>query len=143
MNHLIATSAFGVSIFLFWAGGAFNHNLRRFVMPLLLALTAWYLTQDWRCVSMLTTMGAFCLGYGDKSPLRHCFGNGWGRGIWGLLAGLCLSLGLFLTGHLVWYFFVPYLVLNFILENALKNIPQVIGDPIIGAGFASILFISR
>ena len=129
--------------FLFWYGGFKDHNFRRFYLPPILALAAWFITHDWRVVSMLSVIGIYCLGYGDKSPLRHCFGNGWGRGIWGLLAGLCLSLPLYLTGHLVWYWFLAYLTLNFTLENALKNIPQDIGDIIIGAGFCSIILLIR
>lgn len=86
-------------------------------------------------------MGIFCLGYGEKSPLRHCFGNGWGRGVWGLLAALSISTTFLLTGHLILLLFFSYLALNFTLENALKNIPQVIGDPLIGAAFASIILL--
>lgn len=127
---------------LFWIGGKWWHNARRFIMPLLLAISALFLTHfDWWTLTMLLTMLIFCLGYGDKSPLRHIFGNSWDRGIWGLLAGLALSLGLFISGHLHLYFFIPYLALNFTLENALKNLPQDLGDPIIGISFASIIFL--
>ncbi len=90
---------------------------------------------------MLFCMGIFCLGYGESSPLRHIFGNGWGRGVWGVLAAICLSLPLFLTHHLSLWLFVLYLVLNFTLENALKNVNQKIGDPIIGLGFSFIIFL--
>ena len=128
---------------MFWYGGFKDHNFRRFYLPPILALVAFLITRNWWAVSMLSVVGIFVLGYGEKSPLRHCFGNGWGRGIWGLLAGLCLSLPLYLTGHLVWYWFLAYLTLNFTLENALKNIPQDIGDIIIGAGFCSIILLIR
>lgn len=131
-----------ISSALFWLGGFSFLPARRFIMPFILTITSLYLTHwNWYCLSMLSCMGIFCLGYGDNSPLRHIFGNGWGRGIWGLLGALALSLGLFLTGHLVWYLLIPYLVVNFILENALKDIPQFIGDPIIGLGFSSIVLL--
>ncbi len=127
---------------LFWWGGYSWKPARRFIMPCALTLFAvLYLKFSLVPVSMLSCIGIFCLGYGEKSPLRHCFGNGWGRGVWGLLGGLCLSLGLFLSGNLYWYLLLPYLALNFILENALKDIPQVIGDPIIGGGFACIVLL--
>lgn len=127
---------------LFWWGGFNYHNARRFIMPLILTASCFILTHF--CLLALTqsvSIGALCLGYGDKSPLRHVFGDGWGRGIWGLIVGACLSLALFLSGSLAWYFFAFYLALNFTLENALKKLPQSIGDPVIGAGFASIVFL--
>lgn len=127
---------------LFWWGGFNYHNARRFFMPLFLTAVTFILTHfDIHSLLMLPSIGFLTLGYGDKSPLRHCFGDGWGRGIWGLLVALALSLGLFLYGHVVWYYFAGYLVLNFIFENALKKLPQQIGDPIIGLGFSSILLI--
>ena len=126
---------------LFWWGGFSWHNARRFIMPSVLTASCFWITRDLWTLTMLASMGFLCLGYGDKSPLRHVFGDGWGRGVWGLLVALALSLGLFLTGHLAWYFFVPYLAINFTFENALKKIPQVIGDPIIGASFASVVLL--
>lgn len=123
----------------FWGG--FNFLVaRRFIMPCVLTTSALLLTHfDWWALTMLICMATFSLGYGLNSPLRHVFGNGWGRGVWGLLGALALSLGLFLTGHVMVYYFVLYLAINFTLENALKDIPQPIGDPVIGLGFASIL----
>lgn len=126
---------------LFWWGGFSWHNARRFILPVVISSSLAFFSHSWWGLTALASIGVFCLGYGEKSPMRHIFGNGWGRGAWGLLAAIALSVGLFLTGHIHWYFFVPYLALNFTLENALKNINQLIGDPIIGAGFASILFI--
>lgn len=127
---------------LFWWGGDSFLPARRFIMPFLLFVDM--LIASHLCVwtiSSLSCMGAFCLGYGEESPLRHCFGNGWGRGVWGLLAALSLSTWAVCTVHLAWYFYVPYLGLNFTLENALKNVNQKIGDPIIGAGFALIILL--
>lgn len=132
-----------VCAFLFWLGGFSWKPARRFIMPCILSVNLFFLTHCTYALSSLAAIGSFCLGYGDKSPLRHIFGDGWGRGVWGLLSALCLSIGLFLTGHIFWYFWLPYLVLNFTLENALKNIPQVIGDPIIGAGLACIVLLIK
>lgn len=133
-----------ISSGLFYLGGNGFLFCRRFILPVLLTLSCLlYSHWDWYSLTMLSCIGIFCLGYGVKSPLRHCFGNGWGRGVWGTLAGLCLGLGLCLTGHVYWFFFVPYLFLSFTLENALKDLPTWIGDPIIGAGFASIVLITH
>lgn len=126
--------------FLFWLGGFSFLSARRFIMPFVLMIAAFWLTHSWICFSLTTAMGFLCLGYGDNSPLRHCFGNGWGRGVWGLLVAIALSLGLFLFGFISPIFFAFYLILNFTFENALKDINQKIGDPIIGFGFASLVF---
>ena len=126
---------------LFWYGG---HNFlpaRRFIMPTILALTCFFITHSWWCLTMLSAMGCLCLGYGDKSPLRHIFGNGWGRGVWGILVALSLSLALFLCGFVPLWLWLGYLALNFTLENALKNFIPIIGDSIIGLGFSLIIFI--
>ncbi len=127
---------------LFWLGGKCWLPARRFIMPFILCC-AMIFSSHWClwAISSLSCMGIFCLGYGEKSPLRHCFGNGWGRGVWGLLAALTLSFWGIYTGHLAWWFFVPYLALNFTLENALKDTNQSLGDPFIGAGFASIVLL--
>lgn len=127
---------------LFWLGGFCWLPARRFILPTL--LTAYLLIvfhQPWLLLT-LSVIGIFCLGYGDKSPLRHIFGDGWGRGVWGILAAICLSLPLLLTGNLSYVLFVPYLILNFTLENALKKLPQPLGDPIIGLGFSCIVLIA-
>lgn len=126
---------------LFWLGGFAWLPARRFIMPSILALCfLWVCRNPWDLFS-LSVIGIYCLGYGVKSPLRHSLGNGWGRGVWGLLAGLCISLPLFLTGNLYIFFLIPYLALNFTLENALKNIPETIGDPMIGLGFSCIILL--
>jgi hypothetical protein len=128
---------------LFFIGGWRWHNARRFILPAVMAATAYWLTRDLWCLTMLSAMGVFCMGYGEDAPLVHVFGKGWGRGIWGFLGALALSLGLFLTGHLAWYWFAAYLVAGFILENALKNLYQVAGDLIIGAFYGSLLLAIR
>ena len=110
-------------------------------MPTILAVSCAIITHSFWSMTMLVSMAAFSLGYGDDSVFRRIFGNGWGRGVWGLLGALSLSLGLFITGHIGLMPFLAYIVINFVLENALKNVNQKIGDPIIGLGFSSIVFI--
>lgn len=131
----------GICATLFWFGGYAWHNARRFIMPALLAISLFYISHTPFAFGSLLAIASLCLGYGDKSPLRHIFGNGWGRGVWGLLSAIGFSLSLFVTGHIFLLFFLSYLILNFTLENALKNIPQWLGDPIIGLGFSCIVFL--
>lgn len=131
---------------LFWLGGFCWLPARRFIMPSIITgycfiVAHTIVTHNWLQLTQLAVIGIFCLGYGEKSPLRHIFGNGWGRGVWGILAGICLSLELFLTGHLALIWFLLYLVGCFTLENALKNIPETIGDPLIGLGFTWFLIV--
>ncbi len=130
-----------ISSGLFWWGGYSWLPARRFILPTLLAISCLILTHSWWCLTMLSCMGIFCLGYGEKSQLRLLFGNGFGRGIWGLLAAICLSLALVLTHHITVILWLAYLSLNFTLENALKNVNQKIGDPIIGAGLSSVILL--
>lgn len=125
---------------LFFAGGNFQHNYRRFVLPCVMALSCGVIAHTWWALLMLTSIGAFCIGYGDRSAFRRTFGPGWGRSVWGLLAAICLSFPLFFSHHVAIVPFAFYLSLNFTLENALKNINQIIGDLLIGLGFSSIVF---
>ncbi len=124
----------------FWGGYNFK-PARRFIMPFIIAISCAWLSHSWWVLTGLSAMALFSLGYGDSSILRRIFNNGWGRSVYGLLGALALSLGLLCTGHIAWYYFIGYLALNFTLENALKNIPQKIGDPIIGLGFSLILIL--
>ena len=126
---------------LFSLGGYNWHNARRFILPTLLAISAWLLSHSLWSLSLLSCCGSFCLGYGENSPLKHCFGDGWGRGVWGLLSGLSLSLALFLTHHISLFYFLAYLVLNFTLENSLKKVNQIVGDFIIGMGFGLLVLL--
>ena len=148
MNNKVKTSlkALTVAVFqgLFWWGGYNFKASRRFIAPFVLSVACAIILRLWYVIPLMCpAMLVFSLGYGDNSRFRHIFGDGWGRSVWGLLGALALSLGLFLTGHLAWYFFLPYLVLNFILENALKNLKQWLGDPIIGVGFGCIVFLIK
>lgn len=127
--------------FLFQWGGSGFLAARRYIMPAILAISCALFTHSWWALTMVACMGCFTLGYGDNSKFGHIFGDGWGRGVWGLLGGIALSLGLFLSGHLNWIAFASYLGVNFILEDALKDLPQPIGDKIIGAGFSYIVLL--
>lgn len=135
-----------VSGALFWWGGKNFVSARRYILPTVLTVYAGFTSHELACLSMLISIAVFDLGYGDKSFFRHCFGDGWGRGVWGLLGGLALSIWAICTGHfgcpsfitnawfvswppLIW--FVIYNASCFTLENVLKKLNQNIGDPLI------------
>lgn len=126
---------------LFSWGGFNNHNMRRFVMPLSLSLSCCFITHSLWPLLMLVSIGFLCMGYGDKSPLRHIFGDGWGRFVWGALVALGFSVPLCLKGFVNPFFVLPYVVLCATLENSLKNIQQVLGDLLIGIAIGSIIFL--
>jgi len=134
-----------VSAVLFWWGGYNWLPARRFIMPSVITVTTVIITHWWwALLLMLPPMSLFLsLGYGPKSEFYYLFGDGCGRGVWGLLVGIAASLGLCMAGHLQLYWFIPYLAVSFTLENLLKSLPQDEGDPIIGLGFASIMLLIR
>ena len=90
---------------------------------------------------MLSAYGVLSVGYGDNSLFKHIFGDGWGRGVYGFLVALSLSLWAVLTNHIHPSFFVGYLAVGFTLENACKKLPQILGDLIIGCGFGLLALI--
>lgn len=123
----------------YWAGGNFQHNFRRFLMPVVLTATVIFITHSFLALTMLFSVGTLCLGYGDNSPIRHIFNNFWGRSIWMFFVSLALSLGLFLTSHLYLYFFIPYVIICFFSGGLLKDWNQLIGDIIYGFLLSSIV----
>lgn len=126
---------------MFWWGGFNFLSARRDIAPPIFIIACGLFAHTWWATTMLPVIFIFHLGYGDRSSFRKVFGNGWGRGVWGLLAGISLSLGLFLTDHLSLGWFVLYLSGCFTFENALKDISQWLGDPIIAIGFSWLIFV--
>jgi hypothetical protein len=130
-----------VSAILFFIGGAWWHNARRFLMPLVLTAACWFITHSLWSLSVLASILPLCMGYGEDSPLNHLFGNGGGRSVWGFLVALMASCALFLNHFMPLWGFLGYLVINSILENTLKDLSQEIGDLICGLGLSSFLFL--
>jgi len=133
----------------FSVGGAKILFFRREIMPMILTAFFVYHTHSPWALTALLACGITALGYGDKSPLRHCFGDSWGRGTWSLLVALSLSLWAVLTGNIVhgefirhlalpWFF--AYLVAGFFCEPLFKNLWQIGGDLLIGMTLASVVF---
>ena len=138
---LLQILAVAACSYCFWRGGYNNLTFRREGVPLILALFAWYITQDWLVITMAAGLAAFHLGYGDNSMFHKKFGDTIGRGLWGALAAAGLATYLLISGHLTILNYIGYLALCFCLEAFLKDIPQKIGDRIIGAGYATLVFI--
>ena len=66
------------------------------------------------------------------------------RGVWCSLVALGTSLGLVLTGFLVWYLWLTYIITNYLigwLTNNKLKLPQLWEDIVTGVGFASLIFL--
>jgi len=136
---------------LFMIGGWFFLTARRDIAPPIFVIHCALISQSWWAFAALTAVAIFHLGYGSKSFFRHCFGDGWGRGVWGLLAGVALSTWALITNHLGvdlgfihlsgWIVYALYLGLCFTLENVLKKIFEPIGDALDGIGFYVLIFL--
>lgn len=139
ITHLVSI----ISAALFMAIGGKNFLLaRREFLPLMLCSDAFYTTKSPWAFVMLTACAMLSLGYGEKSPLHHVFGDCCGRGVWGLLVGLSLCAWAVPTGHLPLWEAIAYCAACFFAEPLFKNLPQFLGDLLIGGvyGTAVLLF---
>lgn len=124
-----------------WVGGAYWHNARRYIMPVVLGAAFSIVTHVWWLgFTVLPSMGALTIGYGVNSPLRHIFGDAWARFVWMILVSIGICLGAVIAGHLIWWIAGLYMLTNATLGMTLRNIDQTFGDSIFGAAFASVLF---
>lgn len=114
--------------------------MRRYIMPVFLAITFSFVTHIW-WIGLLTlpTIGTLCLGYKDFVFL----GNTVGRGLWLACQALVIAFGVCITDHLSLFFYLPYVVVAFGLGAWLYRIEQVIGDIIFGIWLGSIVFFVR
>lgn len=109
--------------------------MRRYIMPFVLAIAASIqLHILWIGLVVLPVIGTLCLGYFGK-------GSHFGRGLWLFLQSLVIGIGLLLTGHIYWYFFLPYIVISGVLGGSLVNLFQPIGDFIEGFWLGSIILL--
>lgn len=111
-------------------------QLRRFVMPLFIALGISISTGIWWLgLTSIPVMGTLCLGYFGKEFL--------GRGSWLALQAFVIGLGSFIFGHLAWYLYIPYIAISFLLGGFLYDIEQIDGDSIFGIWLGTIIFLVR
>lgn len=115
-------------------GGFSWHNARRYLMPSLIAITCAVLTHCWWVVFLpLPAMGTLCIGYSKD-------GN-FGRALWIGLQCAVLGLGLMLTGHLLWYFYAPYVILGCVFGGMYRNWQQILGDAVTGCWMGLVVLL--
>lgn len=109
-------------------GETFQHNFQRFVLPVVYAISVSYISHVWWLgLTVLPMIGPICLGYKD-------YGNkdSVARALWLFVICVVASLGPFLTHHLAWYVFFPYIVTAGFVGTLTRNINNWIGAPING-----------
>ena len=118
-------------------GELWQHNLQRFVMPVILAIGICIILHSfWLGFLDLPMIGALCMGYKDYGS-----SDGFARAMWLFLVCVGAGLGLFLTGHLAWYFYFPYCILGAVWGGVSRKWWNVIIAPISGALIGSIIFL--
>ena len=120
-----------------WGGHSFL-PARRFIMPVLLGVVASICCHTWWVgLMILPVMGTLCLGYSD-------FGTGnFARACWLCLQASIICFGVTVTGHLGWYFAIPYIVFAGVLGGLYKNWQQIWGDLIAGMWLGSFILFVR
>ncbi len=122
-----------------WGGQGFL-PARRFIMPTILAISISFFTHCWWLgLTTLPCIGGLCLGYGEKSVLKHIVGDAWGRFVWMALGSLTIALGLVISHHLPWWQAFLYVLTNAFLCLLLRQLDVFVCDPIFGGGLSSIL----
>lgn len=123
-------------------GGYCWHDARRFLMPILLAGACIYFAHTFWAITMLLAIPALTIGYGDKSPLRHIFGDAWARFVWMALVALGLALGLTVTHHIIIALAAAYILIAGALGITLRNWNEILGDFIFGCWFGVIALLT-
>ena len=117
---------------------------RRYIMPFVISvetcLIEWQKKdkQWWEGLLILPVMGTLCLGYFFKKE-----NNAWGRCLWFTLQALVIGTGCLLTGHIVWYFYIGYIIGSVVLGYIYKDWQQIIGDIVTGCYLGSIIFLIK
>ena len=108
--------------------------MRRYLMPALIGITCAIVTHTWWVVFLpLPCMGTLCIGYSKDGNL--------GRALWIGLQCLVLGLGLCIFGHLIWYFYLPYIIGGCVLGGLYRNWEQILGDIVTGCWLGLIVLI--
>jgi len=110
--------------------------MRRFIMPSVIGVTVSLVTHVWWCgLLTLPVMGTLCLGYFS--------GQNWGRGLWLFTQAVVISIGLTITGHMAWYYFLGYTVIAGFLGGIYKNWQQNVGDFVTGCWLGTVVLFVR
>ncbi len=124
----------------FFIGGKWQHNFRRYIMPVILGIGISLASHIWWLgLTTLPVIGILVMGYGPKSILYKYLSDAGARGMYMFLAAWAIGLGPVLTGHLVLYFYAPYIIIAGILGATLRNLNEIIGDLLFGSFLSSII----
>lgn len=133
-----------VSSALYFIGGEWWHNARRYILPIALMSSLACITNNLFVLISIVPLSAWLtIGYGEKSLLNKYLGDAGARGIYLSISCLIIGSTMMITGHLVWILFILYCLVAGILGGTLRNAPIWIGDPIFGLALSSILFLVR
>lgn len=109
-------------------GETVNHSFQRFCLPIIYSMAV---SVDSHCLWLgLTTLpmiGAIVLGYKDYGSKDSV-----ARALWLFVICVVASVGPFLTHHLAWYVFFPYIASAGFVGTLTRNINNFIGAPING-----------
>lgn len=108
---------------------------RRFIMPPIISIASCYFIHSLWPLTMMLCCATLTLGYKD-------FGKGnFSRGCWLFVQYALMGLGCFLSGHLSWYFYIPFAILGGILGGLLVKWFQPVGDFIEGSILGLIILL--
>lgn len=120
-------------------GELWQHNLQRFVMPIVLAVGISLVSHVWwlglTCLPMIAPL---LMGYKVYGP-----SDGFDRGMWLFLIALVAALGCAITHHVSWFIYVPYCVIAGAWGATTRKLWNVIIAPISGLLIGSIIFFVR
>lgn len=121
-----------------WLGETLEHNFQRYVLPLVYAVGVSFVSHTWWLgLTVLPMIGALVLGYKDYGSKDSV-----ARALWLFVICCVAALGPFLTHHLAWYVFFPYIVTAGFVGTLTRNINNLIEAPIGGLWIGlPILFI--
>ena len=122
----------------FAKGGYNDHNFRRFYMPILLAGACFWLIYSWQAILILVMIPFLTMKDDDQGLLGT-----YTKCLYGFLACLGASLGLFLTHHIELQWFILYLLPSTVIYYFVKDMKQILGDCIFGAWIGILVLLIK
>ena len=119
------------------AWGGYNFlPARRFILPVVLGFGVSVVTHIWWSgVLVFPLCGTLCIGYANTGK--------WWRGMWAFIQAVTAGVGLLLTGHLAWYFYILYCILAGVLGGLYIDWEQILGDLCLYSYLGSIILLVR
>ena len=120
-------------------GELWQHNLQRFVMPLILAIGICIVLHSfWIGFLVLPMIAPLCMGYSVYGK-----SDGFDRAVWLLIICLAEGIGLAVLHHLSWFIFIPWVIIAAVWGGVTRLWWNVIIAPISGALIGAIIFFVR